>query len=326
MIEKYSAREVKMPEKKKCFIIMPITTPKTFLPMYREDKDHFEHVLDCLFIPAIEKSNLKPIKPIAEGAELILGRTIKHIETSDFVLCDISTLNPNVFFELGVRSALNKPLCLVKDEFIKKIPFDTTGINHHTYKSSLPSWEIQEEIDQLSKHIKKSIKTSNGINELWKHFGLSSIAYPAKEKGSVEDRLDYLTVQIESLKEDIQTRQHLPSFEPLKFEPTFGPSLGITGPITPQHYTPTLSPGPPYAPGSSIPALSIYEPLMKALVDNAKEQGAKIIDYVISPDSLTIWVEKGTLTEEARGQLLRMSSIGGFVIKIVEEGNKKTKK
>ena len=211
MIEKYSAREVKMPEKKKCFIIMPITTPKTFLPMYREDKDHFEHVLDCLFIPALKKLNLKPIKPIAKGAELIHARIIKYIEISDLVLCDISTLNPSVFFELGVRSALNKPLCLVKDDITKKIPFDTTIINHHTYKSSLPSWEIPQEIDQLSKHIKDSIKTSKGINELWKYFGFSSIAYPAKEKGSVEDRLDYLTLKIESLKEDIQTRQRLPS-------------------------------------------------------------------------------------------------------------------
>ncbi len=298
---------------------MPITTPKIFLPIYREDKDHFGHVLDCLFIPAIEKSNLKPIKPIAEGAELILGRTIKHIETSDFVLCDISTLNPNVFFELGVRSALNKPLCLVKDEFIKNIPFDTTGINHHTYKSSLPSWEIQEEIDQLSKHITKSIKTSNGINELWKHFGLSSIAYPAKEKGSVEDRLDYLTLQIESLKEDIQTRQHLPSFGPIKAESAFGP----IGPIAPQSYTRTLSPGPPYAPDYGTCALSIYEPLMKELVDYAKEKGGNVKGSLISPYLLKIHVEKGTISEETINTLSKRAEAGGFAIKIIIEEKKK---
>lgn len=251
---------MKMPEKKECFIIMPLTTPETFLSIYKGDKDHFQHVLNCLFIPALEKSNLKPIKPLAKGAELIHGRIIKHIETSDLVLCDISTLNPNVFFELGVRSALNKPLCLVKDDVTKKIPFDTTVINHHTYKSSLPSWEIQKEIDQLSEHIKDSIKTSKGINELWKYFGLSSIAYPAKEKGSVEDHLDYLTLQIGSLKEDIQTRQHLPSFEPIKAESAFDPYTSGT-------------------PGYSKPPLSLYEPLMRTLVENAKKKGAKIVDY-----------------------------------------------
>jgi len=282
---------------------MPLTTPETHLPIYGGDKDHFEHVLDCLFIPALEKLNLKPIKPLAKGAELIHGRIIKYIETSDLVLCDISTLNPNVFFELGVRSALNKPLCLIKDDITKKIPFDTTVINHHTYKSSLPSWEIQEEIDQLSKHIKDSIKTSKGINELWKYFGLSSIAYPAKEKGSVEDRLDYLTLQIGSLKEDIQTRQHLPRFEPLKFEQTF------------DQYTSG-------APGYSTPALSMYESLMKVFVENAKKKGAKIRHYMISPDLLTIWVEKGTLSKEMRNSLVKSAKAFGFSINIVAEERK----
>jgi len=62
-----------MAEKKSCFIIMPITTPVQFLPIYREDADHFIHVLECLFIPAIEKADFNPIRPIAKGAELIHG-------------------------------------------------------------------------------------------------------------------------------------------------------------------------------------------------------------------------------------------------------------
>ena len=308
MIEKYSAKEGKMPEKKKCFIIMPITTPKTFLPMYREDEDHFEHVLNCLFIPAIEKSNLKPIKPIAEGAELILGRTIKHIETSDFVLCDISTLNPNVFFELGVRSALNKPLCLVKDEFIEKIPFDTTGINHHTYKSSLPSWKIQEEIVQLSKHIKESIKTSKGKNELWRYFGLSTVAYPAKEKGDVEDRLDYLTLQIASLKQDFQTGQNLPTLESQLYRsPYLTDPVRLTGPFR------TDSPI-----ALKTVEFDTKEAAMETLVEYAEEQGVKVIKYSVSKGVLTIYVEKGTLTRETRNKLKIKANLFGFVMKILE--------
>jgi len=190
-----------------CFIIMPITTPPDFLPSYRNDDSHFKHVLDCLFIPAIERAGLSAIPPVAKGAELIQSRTIKHIEEASLVLCDISTLNPNVFFELGIRTALNKPVCLVMDDITDKIPFDTGIINHYKYKYSLPVWEIEEEIEKLHQHIADSRKTSSADNELWKHFGISSIAQPPKERAGTPEILKYLASQIESLRKDIYAQK-----------------------------------------------------------------------------------------------------------------------
>ena len=117
-----------MPE---CFIIMPITTPEAMAPLYGGDKDHFQHVLDHLFKPAIEKAGLTPVPPAAEGSDVIHAEIIKNIEKADLVLCDMSCLNPNVFFELGIRTAVDKPVCMVKDELTPKVPFDTGIINHH---------------------------------------------------------------------------------------------------------------------------------------------------------------------------------------------------
>ena len=62
------------------------------------------------------------------------------------VLCDISSLTANVFFELGIRTALNKPVCVVKDELTTRIPFDTGIINHHTYSSSLSAWTLDKDM------------------------------------------------------------------------------------------------------------------------------------------------------------------------------------
>lgn len=39
--------------KEKCFIIMPITTPPIFIERYKDDIDHFNHVLEYLFTPAL---------------------------------------------------------------------------------------------------------------------------------------------------------------------------------------------------------------------------------------------------------------------------------
>ena len=77
-----------------CFIIMPITTPVSKVETYSNDPDHFNHVLECLFVPAIKKAGFVSIPPIAEGADVIHARIIKYLESADLVLCDISTMNP----------------------------------------------------------------------------------------------------------------------------------------------------------------------------------------------------------------------------------------
>ncbi len=75
-----------------CFIIMLITTPNDLLSSYRDDSNHFLHVLEHLFVPAIEKAGFEPIRPKVEGAEVIHAKMIKNIEQSGLVLCDMSAL------------------------------------------------------------------------------------------------------------------------------------------------------------------------------------------------------------------------------------------
>lgn len=125
-----------------CFIIMPVSTPEMMVDDYGRDKDHFRHVLDHLFLPAVRSAGLDPILPTAEGSQLIHPEIVKNLEKADLVLCDMSILNPNVFFELGIRTALNKPVCLVRDNLTELVPFDMSIVNNHTYQSSLVPWVI----------------------------------------------------------------------------------------------------------------------------------------------------------------------------------------
>ena len=193
--------------KKKCFIIMPISTPENWRQKYSDDENHFEHVLDHLLIPSLKKVDLEPIPPITKGSEIIQGEIIKNIETADLVLCDISILNPNVFFELGIRTALNKPVCLIKDDVTAKIPFDTSIINYHGYLSSLNPWTLTKEIDSLANHIKESLKRSNDTNSLWKYFSLSSTAHPVEPEKGIEGKVGLLTMQIEALRKQLKNKE-----------------------------------------------------------------------------------------------------------------------
>jgi hypothetical protein len=186
--------------KKNCFIIMPITTPNDWIPRYRNDLLHFNHVLNHLFIPAIKVASLEPLKPIAEGADNIPAGIIKNLESSDLVLCDFSTFNPNVFFELGIRTALDKPVCMVKDELTPKIPFDVSTINCQDYKSTLEHWDMEKEIEKLATHIKLSLERSNNENPLWKYYGIRSVAKPTKS-GSELDKVDLILKKIENMVE-----------------------------------------------------------------------------------------------------------------------------
>jgi len=194
-----------MDTKPKCFVIMPITTPASFVEAY-SDSDHFAHILQHLFMPAIEKAGFDTISPKSTGSNLIHADIINNLSNSELVLCDMSILNPNVFFEFGIRCALDKPIALVKDDKTEIIPFDTGIINFHTYCST-PTWNFSEEIERLSKHIKDSYEKSKGRNALWKYFGVDQIGAFSPETITSDDKLDFIIQKLSENKVLIDPRE-----------------------------------------------------------------------------------------------------------------------
>ena len=194
-----------MPDKKNCFIIMPITTPERLLSTYRDGSEHFKHVLECLFIPAIEKAGFIPQPPTAQGSDLIHAEIIKRLESAEIVLCDMSTLNPNVFFEFGIRTSLNKPVCVVKDELTNQVPFDTGIQFYQEYNSTIEPWNLKNEIEIVAKHITTSVERSKGENTIWKYLGFKSEAVPSKDAIDTDSKLEYITYQLDSLRSQVES-------------------------------------------------------------------------------------------------------------------------
>ena len=186
--------------KPSCFIIMPISTPTQYIDQYNGDTDHFIHVLDQLFVPAIEAAGMAPIRPIVEGSEVIHGEIIRHLTEAELVLCDMTIFNPNVFFELGIRTALDKPISMVKDNYTDKTPFDLAPVNYHQYDSSLTSWVIEAERERLKDHIEACRKNGTD-NPIWKYFGITGHAEAHKDSPDVNQKLDYMIKQVDSLRQ-----------------------------------------------------------------------------------------------------------------------------
>lgn len=189
---------------KKCFIIMPISTPKDHVASYMGDDDHFEHVLKHLFIPSITKAGFIPMPPKAKGSDVIQAEIIKHLSGADLVLCDMSILNPNVFFEFGIRTALDKPVALVVDDKTPSRPFDTNMIHSHVYDSSLTPWKLTGQINLLEKHVRDAFKKSENRNSLWKYFGVAQPGVFKPGDYSAEEKFDLIIREISYLKATIE--------------------------------------------------------------------------------------------------------------------------
>lgn len=195
-----------------CFVIMPISTPKELTAQYGDDQDHFRHVLNHLFKPAVEEAGFNMIPPNFGGSELIPAEIVTSLEKSDLVLCDISSLNPNVFLELGIRIALNKPVAMIKDRFTERVPFDTAAIGHHTHDESITAWTLGSEIKELTAHIQQ-VQTAGDQNSMWRYFGMRLQAGAPPGETGVDQRLNYIMQKLDQLGTHL-VRGSLPEVDP----------------------------------------------------------------------------------------------------------------
>ncbi len=168
-----------MPKNKKprCFIMMPISTPSHLVERYGGDPNHFRHVYECLIEPAFEGLEVEPVYPEAKGDDVIHERIVRRIEECEFAICDMSSLNANVFFELGLRTAANKPAALIIDRDTNRIPFDLGLVNTHYYNHDMRAFVVKDEIPRLRDHLAESFTNGSG-NKLWELFKLQR-AYDA---------------------------------------------------------------------------------------------------------------------------------------------------
>lgn len=97
-------------KKAKVFVIMPFTDE--FFESYEMLKEHFENEFD--FSHAGDEDN----------QQNILADIISPIYEADVVLADLTGLNPNVMYELGIAHSFNKKTIVITKDDLGKLPFD----------------------------------------------------------------------------------------------------------------------------------------------------------------------------------------------------------
>jgi len=110
-----------------------------------------------IYKPAIEKAGLKPVRADAEifGTGKIIDQIWSGINAAK-VLVELTTRNPNVFYELGLAHALEKPVVPVSLNEAD-IPFDLKHIRVIYYDMTDPFWGSKL-LDKVAENILSAIE------------------------------------------------------------------------------------------------------------------------------------------------------------------------
>lgn len=134
-------KEVKL---KTCFIIMPIADHPDYEP------GHFKRVYEYLIKPACIAAGYEPYRADdSKASHMIMFNILKKIMDCDMAICDLSSKNANVFYELGLRQAFNKKTILITDGR-EKTPFDIAGFRYVPYSPTLRVDSVKNEITLIS--------------------------------------------------------------------------------------------------------------------------------------------------------------------------------
>ena len=167
-----------------CYVIMPISDPKEY------ESGHFRRVYEDIFIPAIEAAGFIPKRADDDkSSSMIQISIVKDIIESPMAICDLSTRNPNVLFELGIRQAFDLPVVLVQEMDTPRI-FDISTINTIDYRKTLGYREVIEDRDKIKSAIIETKDNTKGVNSIIRLLGIES----AKTKANIDENALLYTI------------------------------------------------------------------------------------------------------------------------------------
>ncbi len=127
-----------------CFVMMPFAAPLG---------DYYSKV----FEPAIEKAGLKAVRADDDifGTGKIIDQIWQGINDAKVLVAELTSRNPNVYYELGLAHALKKPVVLVCSNE-QDVPFDLKHIRVIYYDMHDPFWGTKL-IEKVAENILSAI-------------------------------------------------------------------------------------------------------------------------------------------------------------------------
>ncbi|MCK5347631.1 MAG: hypothetical protein KAR20_29690, partial [Candidatus Heimdallarchaeota archaeon] len=136
---------VKLSQDDTCFVMMPFADP-------------IGKYYPSIYMPAVEKAGLTPVR--ADDDIFSTGKIIDQIwigiNSAKVLVAELTSRNANVYYELGLAHALQKPVVLVSSNE-NDVPFDLHHIRVIYYDKTDPFWG-QKLIDKIAENIVSALK------------------------------------------------------------------------------------------------------------------------------------------------------------------------
>jgi hypothetical protein len=160
-----------------CFVIMPISDIEPY-PV-----GHFKRVYEFIIKPAVLNAGFTPIRADdVLNTNYIAIDVIRRIINSDMAICDLSSRNPNVFYELGIRQAFDKPVTLIRDSITERA-FDVQGFRDAEYDENLRIDNVESSIGLITNLLQNTYKEKGQeVNSLVSLLGI----HPSRIKDTIE--------------------------------------------------------------------------------------------------------------------------------------------
>ena len=121
--------------------------PNVFVIMPFDDE--FNSVYEQFIRPTFEEQGFVVLRTDdILNQQHILKDIIDQIEKSDLIVADLTSTNPNVFYELGLAHAFRKRVILLTQS-IEEVPFDLQGYRLVVYSTHFA--EIEKAKSQLAR-------------------------------------------------------------------------------------------------------------------------------------------------------------------------------
>jgi hypothetical protein len=185
---------------KECFVIMPISDQEGYEP------DHFKLVYEDIIKIACKNAGYTAIRADdVKQTNLIHKDILQKILETPMAICDLSSNNPNVLFELGIRQAFDKPVILIKDKTTKSI-FDLSPLRYTEYLSTHKYRDVLNAQNKIKQAIIDTANASkdNNINSL---ISLLSLPNSASLKPQEENQNGFemlILQQLSDMQHEIQ--------------------------------------------------------------------------------------------------------------------------
>ena len=201
-----------------CFVVMPVTDPEQY------DPGHFRRVFEDIFVPACAAAGYRAVRADdVRETNLIHLDILRRLLDTPMVLCDLSSRNPNVLFELGLRQAFDKPVVLVQEVGTPKI-FDIAPLRLTEYRRGRIYHEVIEDQQRIADAVRateQAHKRNIGVNSIVKILSLTTPASIPEVKGATRDpALEIIRAELAELRNDIRRL----AARPPEVEPTASPN------------------------------------------------------------------------------------------------------